>query len=145
MTPFHIRLHKLSQPPPCAGGTLKCNGRSFDALDIVAARIWEPFEISFEDVAARLSRFDRLYFEPDGSFVWVGEWSGADRWQLEGLLCDHRDLLHYLELRGTCPEQAFLRLCDELRPSTGGLMVQLAEQAVYLGEAEFRRMAFSAD
>lgn len=57
-----------------------------------------PLPSSFEAAADRLQRLDRLYFEPDGSFVW----SIGTQEQVFGMLYDTNGQLQYAELRGSC-------------------------------------------
>ncbi|MCG8651951.1 MAG: hypothetical protein MI861_19075, partial [Pirellulales bacterium] len=54
---------------------------------------------TFEAAAERLEKLDSLYFEPDGSFVWVAE--GGDQ-QIDGMLYDAAGRLQYVEIRGIC-------------------------------------------
>ena len=87
------------------------------ALEI-ADRLDVPFPATFEAAAAALARLDRMFFEPDGAFVWVAE--GEPRWQVDGVLYDRDGRLLYVELKGRCPEDKFdllacLRLADHSR------------------------------
>lgn len=52
----------------------------------------------FDDVAAALATADRLYFEPDGSFVWAGP-----DWQIDGMIYDRDCVLQYADIKGHCP------------------------------------------
>ena len=107
---FHILLHPA---PPHLNGELK--GCKIDQSDLTV-----EFPISFEHYVAAIGRFNRLYVEPDGSFVWVAE----DRnWQLDGLLFDRNDHLCCVELKGNCERACFLELVSALE-ADGPIMVQ---------------------
>lgn len=57
--------------------------------------------ITFELLAERLQKFDRLHFEMDGSFVWTG--STPNPWQLDGMVYDLGQQIQRVELKGSCP------------------------------------------
>jgi hypothetical protein len=96
--------------------------------------------VSFEQAAESLQQLSRLFFEPDGSFVWVGQ-AGDRHWQVDGQLTDRDGRLLYAELRGSCPAQAFDRLLAAFGWPTTPLVFQLTRDAIFLDEAEFRRFA----
>ena len=58
--------------------------------------------ITFELLAERLQRFERLHFEMDGSFVWTG--STPSPWQLDGMVYDLGSQIQRIELKGNCPK-----------------------------------------
>lgn len=58
-----------------------------------------PIETSFEAAEARLIELPRLYFEPDGSFVWAID---QGRQQVFGMIYDAANRIQYVELRGQC-------------------------------------------
>ena len=68
--------------------------------------------ITFELLAERLQRFERLHFEMDGSFVWTG----AERrdepghWLLDGMIYDQRQQIQRIEVKGRCPYLAWRKL-----------------------------------
>ena len=97
------------------------------------------FAISFEEAATHLRQLDRMYLEPDGSFVWVVEGDGH-RYQLDGSLVDDGARLLHVELKGICDS---LMLDDLLRavvrwPEQAVVFHQLAK-GVCLSEEAFRR------
>jgi hypothetical protein len=61
--------------------------------------------ITFELLAERLQKFERLHFEMDGSFVWTGvESINEDQhWQIDGMIYDQRQQIQRIELKGQCP------------------------------------------
>jgi hypothetical protein len=100
----------------------------------------QPFAMSFEEAVERLNGFDRMFTEPDGSFVWTSPQAGP-RWQVDGNLLDRHGRLLIVDLKGTCPADRF----DELLAGFGWpgtpLIFQLTLEAVFLDEPAFRRWA----
>ena len=140
MTPFHIALHALNDRALAAASPLDIDGHLINTLDVAAIREADPFQISFEEIAEQLAAFDRLFLEPDGSFVWRGDKRG---WQIDGLLFDHLDQVRYIELKGWCPEQSFRRITSLLRQRRETrLVVQLFRQATLLEASEFHRLVW---
>ena len=76
--------------------------------------------ITFDLLAERLQKFERLHFEMDGSFVWTGaapndeasdEPSDESRhWLLDGMLYDQRQQIQRIELKGRCPHLEWRKL-----------------------------------
>ncbi len=81
-----------------------------------------------------------MYFEPDGSFVWTSAQS-EPRWHVEGNLFDRDGRLLFADLKGACPNEQLDRLLAAFGWPRTPLMFQLVREAVFLGEAEFRRYA----
>ena len=104
----------------------------------------EPLPVTFEQALAALEQLDRLFIEPDGSFVWRGSVSGGGAWQVDGNLIDRGDCLAYVELKGCCLAEQFDMLLAAFGWPTAKLMFQLPQRGVFLEEAEFRRLAASA-
>ena len=97
------------------------------------------FPVSFEEAGERLERLDRIYFEPDGSFVWVGECptrDGTTRWQLDGMLYDHSGRLHRVELKGTCPRGAWQALLEACGAETCSVVAHSLDAQRWVGGAE---------
>jgi hypothetical protein len=99
-----------------------------------------PLAVAFDAAAAAMTGLPRLYFEPDGSFVWTGQ-HGSEPWQVDGNLIDRGDVLAYVELKGHCPEEQFNELLQALGWPQSPLAFQLPRRGVTLGEAEFRKLA----
>ncbi|MGC3969544.1 MAG: hypothetical protein QM775_19950 [Pirellulales bacterium] len=121
-----------------AGTTLR--GLALQALDTAGDVVGPGFPRSFEDAATALERLDRMFFEPDGSFVWVGT-STAGPWQLDGLLADRNGRLLYAELKGRCPPDVLDEILATFGRPEHGLMIQLVREAVFLDDVEFRKYA----
>jgi hypothetical protein len=106
---------------------------------VPAQQAVHPLEISFEEAAERLSALPRLFLEPDGSFVWVGDDSQKHRWQIDGVLWDGGHRLHHVELKGCCPGTAFDQLLHALHADPPTLLVLFMRQAVWLEVQEFKQ------
>ena len=107
----------------------------------VAAR--DPLEghlNSFDAAHSALNRLNRLFIEPDGSFVWTGDEQG-EPWQVDGNLIDRGDYLAFVELKGRCPEARFNELLSACGWPDSPLAFHLPRRGVTLEEGEFRAMA----
>jgi hypothetical protein len=143
MYSFFITIH--ARPADVASGPqIEIDGRVVQTLALAPAVIGAAtMDCSFESACERLTELERMYCEPDGSFVWT---SSHDElaWQVEGNLYDRQQRLLFVNVKGSCPPQRF----DELLASFGWpqtqLVFQLTRQAVFLDEAEFRRFALTA-
>ncbi|REK08249.1 MAG: hypothetical protein DWQ37_20610 [Planctomycetota bacterium] len=96
--------------------------------------------VSFEEAYDALRQIERLFCEPDGSFVWTSPQPGT-HWQLDGNLYDRAGRLLLVDLQGSCPQEAFDRLLEPLGWPQAPLMFQLKREAVFLDEDAFRRLA----
>ncbi len=99
---------------------------------------------TFEDAYERLESLERMYCEPDGSFVWTGEFNNT-RWQVDGNLYDRDGRLLYVELKGFCPASEFDRLLSTWGWPKTHMVFQLIREAAWLDETEFRRYAQLAE
>jgi hypothetical protein len=98
------------------------------------------FDVDFETVAERLVALPRMFFEPDGSFVWVSD-QGAAGWQVDGVLYDRAGRVQYAELKGSCPAERFDQLLAAFGWPATAVLMQWTRQALVVEEAEFRRVA----
>lgn len=137
MLTFQTTIHARSADV-AAGAELEIGGRRVKTLAVSPESVSTPFEISFEDAAARLEQLERMFFEPDGSLVWASPQEGPD-WQIDGNLFDRNGKLQFVDLKGNCPAEQFDRLLTALGWPATPLMFQLTREAVFLGEVEFRR------
>lgn len=99
---------------------------------VVAAAAAGGFDVAFEEVAAALERIERLYFEPDGSFVWA---DGA--WQIDGLVCDRDGRVQYVELKGTAPAADVRRLLAMLGWPATAVTIQLVREGILMSAEAF--------
>lgn len=138
-TPFHVTIHaRAAEVAPA--GLIALAGHDYPTLDVPAAALSAPFDRSFEAVGEALTGLDRMYLEPDGSFVWVSS-AGEPPWQLDGVLYDRAGRLLYVELKGRCPHGPFEQLLAALGWPDTLVMFQLVREAVFLDESCFRRYA----
>jgi len=77
--------------------------------------------ITFELLAERLQRFERLHFEMDGSFVWTG--STPLPWQLDGMVYDRGQQVQRIELKGQCPKVEWNMLLRAIRHPEQSLII----------------------
>ncbi len=135
---FDIVVH--AKPTSAAAGpTYTLRGVDLPTLAITAAEC-PSFDRTFEEVAADLERFERMYFEPDGSLVWVSS-NLDDPWQLDGMLYDRDGRVRHVELKGSCPSEAFDRITAVLGLPSSAMVFQLTREAQFLDDATFRRYA----
>lgn len=140
---FNAVIHARPAGAPTADDT-SLRGCVRRRLAVRGDEVGPGFVVTFETVGERLAGKERLYFEPDGSFVWVA--AAEERaWQLDGLLADRADRLLYVELKGTCPPEALDELLAAIGRPAEGFMFQLVREAVFLDEGEFRRYAAAPD
>lgn len=170
MYTFEVRIQR--RPVEAVDGDcLTLRGGSHRTLGVRPAMLAAAvLPVTFEQAETALAALPRLFIEPDGSFVWVGERCGRGDantpgltprgspgtpgltprgspgvaecfWQVDGQLYDRQGRLVYAELKGRCPPAAL----DQLLRACGWpgvpLMFQLIHEAVYMDEAEFRRYA----
>lgn len=102
--------------------------------------LYTPFSCTFEETASILEQQPRVFFEPDGSFVW-GEGADAERWQIDGHLFDRGGRLLYVHLKGSCPAEVFDHLLASVCWPETAVMLQLQQEGYVLDEPAFRRFA----
>jgi len=99
--------------------------------------------LTFDAVLGTLLQLDRMFIEPDGSFVWAGMASDGQSWQVDGNLIDRGDCLAYVELKGRCPVLQFDQILAALGWPDEPLAFELTRRGTVVNEAEFRRLAAS--
>lgn len=138
---FHVMVH--ARPAESAPGLpILRAGRAFATLAIPPAALAAPLPVTFEDAGRALAALPRLYFEPDGSFVWVADDDAG--WQVDGVLYDRAGRLLYVELHGRCPAARFDQLLACLGWPVAELVFQWPRGAVFMDEAGFRQFAEGA-
>ncbi len=139
---IHARAIDVSR-----GVKLSLRGIELCTLIVPPQALAESFSLSFEEAAEALESLERMFIEPDGSFVWVSPHAvtrtSDSVWQLDGCLHDRNSRLLMVDLKGSCPEAAFDRLLGALGWPATPVMFQLSREAVFLDEFEFRRYAQS--
>lgn len=89
----------------------------------------EPLPVTFDEAVERLSALDRMFVEPDGSFVWRGV-EGDEAWQIEGQLVDGGLSLAHVELKGSASVACLQRFIDCLQAERSSLWVEQIESGV---------------
>ena len=119
-------------------------GTTLPTLTFPSAELGLGFDRTFEETAELLGRLERMFIEPDGSFVWV---SATDelRWQIDGVLFDRDGCVLYVDLKGSCPSVRLDQLLTVLDWPQSAVMFQLVHEAVFLDEPTFRRYAAGDD
>ncbi len=100
---FHASIH--ARPDDCQPGHAADVWLARDFATCTISPEWlgrSTLARSFEEVAADLARFQRMYIEPDGSFVWVSS-RGEAPWQVDGNLYDHQERVRLVDVKGSCP------------------------------------------
>lgn len=140
---FHVMLH--ARPAlPCPVEPAPWEGRELTRVVVGPEQLQQPLAVTFEEAADRLGTLSRLFFEPDGSFVWVGQSTGGGAaWQIDGLLLDGGRALQYVELKGMCAAATWDELLRALAAEPEELLVQLVAAGYFLTAAEFRRFQFT--
>ncbi len=139
MLSFQVTLH--ARPADLiAGPNIELHSQQVKTLIVDHELLATPFALSFEEAAARLEQLERLFFEPDGSFVWASSQSEPS-WQVDGNLFDRDGRLLFVDLKGTCPTKEFDRLLSAFGWPAAQVVFQLTREAVFLEESEFRQFA----
>lgn len=136
---FHTTVH-VRAPQVLEGPEIELPAGRFRTLVAPPEALAAPFGLSFEQAGESLAKLERMYFEPDGSFVWTSGQS-EPRWQVEGNLFDRNGRLLFADLKGTCPDEKLDRLLSAFGWPDTAVMFQLVREAVLLAESEFRRCA----
>ena len=116
------------------------DGDSFVPSAVTAADLLYNMALTFEQAEERLRAIDRLFFEPDGSFVWRHE-QDSGCWQLDGNLYDNAGCLSFIELKGTATHWMLDQFLGCFKQLESRLIFHLPRHGLFLDESEFRRYA----
>ena len=135
---FHITIHA------CPDQTISSKRHRFDAIDVEVLTIdpsclTVPFVSTFDNVSSQLSALERVFLEPDGSFVLVSS-KGRSDWYLDGLLTDGRTNLMSVELKGVAPWDVFEPLLKTLDWPEQDVILQEMRRGCFFSVEEFRRV-----
>jgi hypothetical protein len=100
--------------------------------------------VGFDAALWDLEKLPRMFIEPDGSFVWRGSAADGNAWQVDGNLIDRGNVLAYVDVNGSCPEERFDELLRAFGWPNTPLAFELTRRGQTLNEAEFREMARTA-
>ena len=142
MLSFEISLH----PRPSSSRTASAHADrlgDWPTLSIPRQDAAVPFGVAGDDCLAAISRLDRAFVEPDGSFVWRRE-DGGRGWQVDGTIHERNGRVLLAELKGDCPEPEFDRLLAAFGWPGQAMAMQLLREGIWLEEETFRRRAAAA-
>jgi hypothetical protein len=144
MLRFHATVHARSHDVS-PGVAIELRGLATPTLIVPPTALAHPFALTFEEAVAALERLDRMFIEPDGSFVWVSASTAAPgeahAWQLDGNLFDRNGRLLLVDLKGSCPAAELDRLLTAFGWPGTPVLFELTREAVFLGESDFRHYA----
>ncbi len=140
MLTFHVSLHARHDSVAISQTPLLIAGQSFQSLHVPPEVLATPFGITFEEAGQALEKLPRLFFEPDGSFVWTSG-NGEPKWQVDGNLFDRSGRLLFVDLKGCCLSEQLDQLLLAFGWPQTPVMFQSLREAVFFAEAEFRRFA----
>jgi len=113
---------------------------SWPTLAVDPGRAAAPLATGFDEAFARLARLERMFVEPDGSFVWTSPREGLS-WQVDGNAFEKDGRVLLVDMKGSCPPAAFDSLLAAFGWPAEPVMLHLVRPAVYLDEQTFRRHA----
>ena len=136
---FEIAIHgRPEQVEP--GPTHVDTWGRWPTLMFAHAQLANPLRVDFDAFLAQLATYERMYVEPDGSFVWVSPREGLS-WQVDGNAFEREGRLLSVDLKGSCPADGFDRLLAACGWPGQAVVVQLVRAAVFLDEEVFREHA----
>ncbi|MDA1038754.1 MAG: hypothetical protein O3A37_00485 [Planctomycetota bacterium] len=137
---FEISLHRHPAEDLRQGSPHTDVWGTWPTVSIPHEMLVVPLAISFDDCLKRLETLERMFVEPDGSFVWVSPREGL-RWQVDGNVFDRNGRVLLIDMRGSCPADDFERLLTCCGWPAEKLVFQLVRPAVFLEEYAFRQHA----
>lgn len=142
---FDVTLHGLPAVADEPGPSLATHeelGVSWPTVAVPRGWLSAPMAVDFDVAMDSLGRIDRMYAEPDGSLVWTSPGAGV-RWQVDGNAYEKDGRVLHVDLRGSCPAEAFDRLLACFGWPQQRVVVQLVRPGVFLAEETFRRHALA--
>jgi len=144
MLSYRVTIH-ASPSDVAAGPEVEVAGGPVRTLAVAPATLAATtFDCTFEEASARLEALERMFLEPDGSFVWTSS-QHDQAWQVDGNLYDRAGRLSFVDLNGCCPAENFDGLLAAFGWPRTKVVFQLTREAIVLDEAEFRRFATRAE
>jgi hypothetical protein len=136
---FDISLHPRPAEAAVAAPHADAWG-DWPTLHVPRESLAVPFACGFDEAFERLAGIERMFAEPDGSFVWTSPREGLS-WQVDGNAFERSGRVLLVDLRGSCPPEAFDHLLGAFGWPAQAVMMQLVRSAVFLDEPTFRRHA----
>ncbi|MGI9177261.1 MAG: hypothetical protein ACR2IT_05330 [Pirellulales bacterium] len=145
---FDITLH--ARPSDVGVGDLLTDAwGTWPSLMVSKPALSAAMAIDFDTALEALAAIERLYVEPDGSFVWTSSrdaavgGGGRAWWQVDGNAFEKDGRVLLVDLKGSCPPPEFDRLLAAFGWPVQPLMMQVVRSAAFLDEATFRRHALA--
>lgn len=139
---FEISLHHRPQEGVAPAAAYADAWGAWPSVMLPHDLLAKPLAISFDESIDRLGRLERMYAEPDGSFVWTSQRDGLS-WQVDGNVFDRAGHVALVDAKGSCPPEEFDRLLACFGWPAERLLFQLVRPAVFLEEPVFRRHALA--
>lgn len=139
---FEISLHRHPQEGVVPAAAYADAWGTWPSVTLPHELLAKPLAISFEESIERLSRLERMYAEPDGSFVWTSHREGLS-WQVDGNVFDREGRVVLVDVKGSCPPEAFDRLLACFGWPDEPFLFQLVRPSVFLEEPVLRRHALA--
>ncbi len=133
---FHISLHPMPIDSK-EGEFFHDDYGQWSTVTLLPSMLADPFKIFFDQYLERLGMLDRLFVEPDGSFVWRGVHDSLE-WQVDGNAVERLQRVQMVELKGTCTEAGFDQLLKALEWPATVPVVQLVRAGAFLKLSTFR-------
>jgi hypothetical protein len=127
---FDATLHGLPVEP-AAGPAHDDAWGTWPTLSVEHARIVVPLRVGFDDAFARLALLERMFVEPDGSFVWTSPREGLS-WQVDGNAFEKDGRVLMVDLKGSCQGELSAR---GVRQAPRGFRLARRGRDVPTGEA----------
>ena len=140
MYEFHVTLHADTKGTQTYDAKQKIGQHEVLPLAVSSLSLDQPFSVSFEEAHEALSKLERMFCEPDGSFYWSGI-NDREDWKVEGNVYDRAGRLIYVELWGCCPPASFDQMLSAFGWPQTSVIFQLVRLALYLDENQFRQIA----
>lgn len=137
---FEISLHCHPAEDLVESGSHADAWGTWPTITVPHERLAVSLAVSFEEAIDCLSHLERMYAEPDGSFVWVSPREGLS-WQVDGNVFDRDGRVVLVDMKGSCLPADFDRLLACFGWPAEPLVFQLVRSAVFLEEPVFRRHA----
>lgn len=115
-------------------------------LQVIRTGLACPLGVSFDSLGRRIESEPQIYFEWDGSFVWVSP-NGRNDWQVDGMIYDAGDEVQYVEWKGYCDAPAWMHwlafledASSNMSQNRGRLVAHWVDQDVWLDQEQIPQL-----
>lgn len=134
-----LDLHLLGLSAELQAGEPVCLLGSEIRPCILPAGLETSMTCSWDDFFERLGRLERMFPEPDGSFMWVG-FEGNQDWQLNGMVYDRAGIIQWCEIKGKCPSREWQMLLKCFGWPNQQLVIQFPQEQVFVQKEELDKL-----